>query len=69
MERRPIPGTTIANPFGPQPYLCVRRLGLHTKPGTREGACRLNTAPSGPRRLSRMRLAASAIMRAAALPT
>ena len=69
MERRPIPGKTIANPFGPQPYLCVRRLGLHTKPGTRAVAGGLTTAPSGPRRRSRMRLAASASMRPAALPT
>ena len=69
MERRPIPGGTIANKFGPQSYPCVCRLGLHTKPGTREVACRLNTAPSGPRRLSRMRLAASASMRPEALPT
>ena len=69
MERRPIPGKTIANPFGPQPYLCVRRLGLHTKPGTRAVAGGLTTAPAGRRRLHRMPLAASAIMRAVARPT
>ena len=69
MERRPIPGETLANPCGPLSYPCVCRLGLHTKPGTREVAGGLNTAPSGPRRLSRMRLAASASMRPAALPT
>jgi hypothetical protein len=69
MERRPIPGETIANPCGPLSYPCVRRLGLHTTPGTREVTGGRNTAPSEPRRRSRMRLAASASMRPAALPT
>jgi hypothetical protein len=69
MERRPIPGGTIANRFGPLSYPCVGRLGLHTTPDTRQVAGGLNTAPSGPRRLSRMRLAASASMRPAARPT
>jgi hypothetical protein len=69
MESRPIPEGTIANPFGPLSYPCACRLGLHTKPGSREATGRLNTAPSEPRRRSRMRLAASVSMRAAALPT
>ena len=69
MERRPIPGGTIANRFGPHSYPCVCRLGLHTKPGTRTVAGGLTTAPAGRRRLHRMRLAASAIMRVAARPT